>query len=296
MKQIELIKKSFEEFLKISDCKFVIEMINGDASSRNYYRCTVNELTYIACYDESVSLINFYNSQKVFKQNGILVPELFYYSEINNCTIQEDVGNKTFLKLVSDIHIEKQSEHYKSLIDQIFQIFSIKSDKKSESFYMFNNEFNHEKLIMEVDYTEKYFLSLLFSVKDKRKLEFIREEMSLVCTRISLEKKFIVHRDLHSRNIMVSKEKLVLIDFQDSRWGNYTYDLVSLLEDAYFKISSELKEDLKKYFFNKLSEKSLVSSLTYEKFSYDYNMMAIQRLYKMIGSFSSLKFTKNSHI
>ena len=42
-----------------------------------------------------------------------------------------------------------------------------------------------------------------------------------------------VHRDYHSRNIMMLPDGLGLIDFQDAVLGPVTYDLVSLLRDCY---------------------------------------------------------------
>ena len=42
-----------------------------------------------------------------------------------------------------------------------------------------------------------------------------------------------VHRDYHSRNLMVDGARLGVIDFQDALMGPATYDLASLLRDAY---------------------------------------------------------------
>ena len=51
---------------------------------------------------------------------------------------------------------------------------------------------------------------------------------------------FIVHRDFHASNIMINKKKLSLIDSQDAIIGNPLYDVVSLIDDAIIRGSSNL--------------------------------------------------------
>ena len=48
-----------------------------------------------------------------------------------------------------------------------------------------------------------------------------------------------VHRDYHSRNLMVSTPNPGVLDFQDAVFGPITYDLVSLLRDAYIEWDEE---------------------------------------------------------
>ena len=47
----------------------------------------------------------------------------------------------------------------------------------------------------------------------------------------------LCHRDFHSRNLMVTEDgSLAMVDIQDARWGPDSYDLASLLRDAYVDI------------------------------------------------------------
>ena len=50
------------------------------------------------------------------------------------------------------------------------------------------------------------------------------------------------HRDFHSRNLMVLTDgSLAMVDIQDARWGPLTYDLASLLRDAYMRIDDSME-------------------------------------------------------
>ncbi len=54
------------------------------------------------------------------------------------------------------------------------------------------------------------------------------------------------HRDFHARNILVWPEeiRISVIDYQDLRWGNRWYDLVSLVYDPYVSLSPVDRENL----------------------------------------------------
>jgi aminoglycoside/choline kinase family phosphotransferase len=63
------------------------------------------------------------------------------------------------------------------------------------------------------------------------------------------------------------------------------YDLVSLLEDCYYKISRQNKHTLKHLYWSEFLEKKFIQN-SFEEFSILYDKMAIQRTYKALGSFA----------
>jgi len=92
------------------------------------------------------------------------------------------------------------------------------------------------------------------------------------------------HRDYHSRNIMNHKNQLYMIDFQDIRWGIPQYDLASLLHDCYFSLTQDERNYLLDYYWDKNKEK-IKGFNDKEEFFYYYDLIAIQRIFKAIGSF-----------
>ena len=84
---------------------------------------------------------------------------------------------------------------------------------------------------------------------------------------------------------MIINDKQVVIDFQDARMGTPLYDLVSLLEDCYYKVNDLNKEKLINYYYNEYFKK-LDPTKSYEAYLRIYNLMTIQRVYKAIGSFA----------
>ena len=111
-----------------------------------------------------------------------------------------------------------------------------------------------------------------------------------VCQKISSEKMVLSHRDFHSRNLIIHDESLFVIDFQDARMGLPQYDLVSLLDDAYYGISPENKKILKAYYF----DRCFSHSDGFGHFLKMYDYMKIQRVFKALGSFAYLYQVKKN--
>ena len=119
---------------------------------------------------------------------------------------------------------------------------------------------------------------------NKDKIERINSEFKKMCQQLSSYKMLLTHRDYHSRNIMVHQEQKIVIDFQDARQGIAQYDLVSLLEDCYYLIGDKNKSELINYYTEKIGLKHIGQDIN--EFQKNYDLMAIQRIYKAIGSFS----------
>ena len=100
--------------------------------------------------------------------------------------------------------------------------------------------------------------------------------------------KVFVHRDYHSRNLIVTNDNNPgILDFQDAVEGPLTYDLVSLLKDCYI---SWPPDEVKKWvlqFFDQLDDK-LVEQLDKKQFVRHFDLMGVQRHLKAAGIFARL--------
>jgi aminoglycoside/choline kinase family phosphotransferase len=101
----------------------------------------------------------------------------------------------------------------------------------------------------------------------------------------ALEQKAVfVHRDYHSRNLMVTgRDNPGVLDFQDAVEGPYTYDLVSLLKDCYVKWPDEKISAFANYYFARQPFERDV-----ERFTRQFDLMGAQRHLKASGIFARL--------
>jgi aminoglycoside/choline kinase family phosphotransferase len=104
------------------------------------------------------------------------------------------------------------------------------------------------------------------------------------------EPKVFVHRDYHSRNLMYIDEGLNpgIIDFQDAVYGPLTYDLASLLKDAYIEWEEDFTLDLLARYWETARKHGLPVRADFADFHRDYEWMGVQRHIKVIGIFARL--------
>jgi aminoglycoside/choline kinase family phosphotransferase len=102
----------------------------------------------------------------------------------------------------------------------------------------------------------------------------------------------LVHRDYHSRNLMVDpqdpKARPGVIDFQDAVWGPITYDLVSLVRDAYIIWDEALQLDYAIRYWQKARQAGLPVGEDFGEFWRDVEWMGLQRHLKVLGIFARL--------
>jgi aminoglycoside/choline kinase family phosphotransferase len=97
-----------------------------------------------------------------------------------------------------------------------------------------------------------------------------------------------VHRDYHSRNLMVSAPNPGVLDFQDAVHGPITYDLVSLLRDAYVEWDEDVQLDWTVRYWERARTAGLPVASDFAAFWQDFEWMGIQRQLKVLGIFARL--------
>ena len=99
-----------------------------------------------------------------------------------------------------------------------------------------------------------------------------------------------VHRDFHSRNLMVSDPNPGVLDFQDAVYGPVTYDLVSLLRDAYIDWDEALQIDCAARYWQRARAARLPVGDDFGVFWRDFEWMGVQRQLKVLGIFARLYY------
>jgi len=135
--------------------------------------------------------------------------------------------------------------------------------------------------LMQEWYLEKYLNTIL----DSEQKNIIDRALRVISDSVLEQPQGVfVHRDFHSRNIMLTpKSDIGIIDFQDARVGAITYDLVSLLKDCYIEWDKDEVEKLALYYRD-----SAGLDVDDEIFIKWFDFMGLQRHIKVLGIFSRL--------
>ena len=100
----------------------------------------------------------------------------------------------------------------------------------------------------------------------------------------------IVHRDYHSRNLMISTPNPGILDFQDAVIGPITYDLVSLLRDCYISWPRQQVETWVTQYYHQARQQGMLSDVSASMFLSWFDLMGIQRHLKASGIFARLNY------
>lgn len=291
-----------------------VQRIPGDASSRWYYRVVAKQGSFVLMQMEAFESLGrhlpFLLVQQHLKACGIDVPDVLDTNPEKGFLLLEDLGDDTLLRVlqgVSDADVERKI--YERVIDVLVDLQTNASKPSSEfkalasktklPFNPFELRFDFKKLFWEVENTVEHFYEGYLERKlRKQDRNILKDQFGEICQILAGLPTVLAHRDFHSRNIMIlqnsrrkklpfsSEDRIVLIDFQDARMGPPQYDLVSLLRDSYYQLPEDQLSYLVQYYIKRY-EKKTGTKINKEKFQFHFDLMAVQRNFKAIGSFAS---------
>ena len=283
----DLFLKSVEEKKIAPVLNIALEKLTGDASTRRYYRLTGDNRQYVICLDTPCvdKEYPFIVLHKVYQENHVSVPAIYDSNLSRGYLLEQDLGDQTFLRRLATVaSADEELKLYEGTIKELIKINSIPLENYHGSTFQ-NLSFDFDKLMSECDFTLNHFIKKILNKGiSNAESSIFHKDLGEICKKISCKKMVLCHRDYHSRNIMVKDDGLFVIDFQDSRKGIPQYDLVSLLDDCYYKLSENNKKILIKIYYDEM--KNFLGDQSLDEFMYLYSLTMIQRVYKAIGSFA----------
>ncbi|MBM4251001.1 MAG: DUF1679 domain-containing protein [Deltaproteobacteria bacterium] len=281
-----------------------IDWLAGDGSDRCYYRITGPELTVPlvlmqlsgsdaqALKDGGYDWINIANLLSLHK---IFVPHVSCTMPDHAALIIEDYGDQmlegSVFTLWEKHDLASLRQLYLGCMEIITKFLSV--EKNPDSVWC-QRGFDTERFVWELKFfLQKYAFPIAgISFSKMEEAQFQKEATSLA-ELLSSGSKYFVHRDFHSRNVMVKETKLAVIDFQDARLGPASYDLVSLCFDSYVPFSSEMRTELMNTGLNVIRQQ--LGDSIYQDANEFWRPMLLQRQLKAIGSFGYLTVDKKRH-
>ena len=262
--------------------------LSEDASFRQYFRVTKNNKSYAVmdCPPEKENLASFLNITDKLQKAKLNVPEIFESDEKNGFLIMTDLGDDLYSRKLNNETV------YCLYTDALEAIVKMQTKVDYLDLKDFASIFEQEnKLFIE------WFLRKHLNIKldDDAENEIIIEFNKINDVIQSIPKTF-VHRDYHSRNLLVTDlNNPGIIDYQDAVIGPVTYDLVSLLKDCYVTWNDGLVEDMMESFFTRMKS-STINNIS--DFRYWFEITGLQRHIKAIGIFCRLNYRdgKNNYL
>lgn len=262
-----------------------IEVASADASFRRYFRITNrinnNDETLIAmdAPPEQEDSAPFIDVTKRLRDANVYAPEIIKFDLEQGFLLMEDFGNTPYLDKLDDASAD---DLYGDALDALLAIQQADTNGLPEY---------DEKLLMdEMKLMPEWFLKTHLGITPTAEQQKIIDRTLTVITTLVLQQpQAFVHRDYHSRNLMVTAENNPgVIDYQDAVLGPITYDLVSLLRDCYIRWPNEKIAEWVFDYKAKAEQAGLIEKVPEATFIQWFDMMGLQRHIKVLGVFTRL--------
>jgi aminoglycoside/choline kinase family phosphotransferase len=261
----------------------------GDASNRRYYRVIRGEESWVLMRWEPFdpNSYPFLSVLRHFSEHGVHVPKVEGLDSERGLVLLEDLGDLTLERKFWENQVQENSFlFYQLAVDELIKIHFIASDSENRNCSAFQIKFDTDKFLWEMNYGREHLIERLLEFRLSGAVQKELQNVFLdICKTLDQEPKRISHRDYHSRNLMITLDKVRVIDFQDARLGPIQYDLVSLLRDSYVNIHPQLEKMIIDDYLAKAS--SYLEDFSMDQFQLIYKYQIIQRCFKACGSFAS---------
>ncbi len=259
----------------------LLESASADASFRRYFRARGTEGTAI-CMDappDKEDVRPFVDITRRLLESEVHVPQLLAQNLLDGFLLLEDLGSTHYL---SQLNPQSVDHLYVDAMEALLHIQ--KADCTDLPIY------NEQRLLTEMALMPEWFLKTHLGYSDAEiPHDLLQQTFEALIESASEQPQVFVHRDYHSRNLMLTQENSPgVIDYQDAVLGPATYDLVSLLRDCYVAWPRSQVETWVDRFRREAITLGNIPPVTEQTFLRWFDLMGLQRHLKVLGIFARL--------
>lgn len=261
---------------------YALTPLGGDASFRRYLRLDVEGHPYMVmdAPPEKESVDEFISVAEFLAGKSVRVPKIVAKDQAQGFLVLEDFGDEL---LSTRLNEETVNGLYTQAMRQIVQMQSIQPEYPVPLY-------DDALLEREMNLFSEWFLPNLGIELTEEKQQLWETTKANVKAAVLSQPQGFVHRDYHSRNLMVldGEADFGVIDFQDAVVGAHSYDLVSIIRDAYVAWPEEQVSGWISDFLAMQQSAGINTDMTAEQMAHDVNIMGVQRQLKVLGIFVRL--------
>lgn len=265
------------------DVAFTLAPASADASFRRYFRLSFADgrptRIVMDAPPSHEDCRPWLQVEGLFRDAGVHVPEVFAADLAQGFLLLSDLGSTTYLSVLNG---ENGPALYSEAVDSLVRIQAASQPGRLP-------DYDEVLLRRELDLFPEWYVSRhLGQTLNEKQQHVLDQAFAKILANNLAQPKVYVHRDYHSRNLMVTVPNPGIIDFQDGVYGPVTYDLVSLFRDAYIAWEEDQELDWVIRYWEKARKAGLPVRENFDDFYRDYEWMGAQRQIKVLGIFARL--------
>lgn len=258
-----------------------IDPLPPEASTRRFFRVT-NDAgeSWMAIHAPPATEDNerFVALAEVFRRHGVAVPTIHASDLTQGFIVVDDFGEMEFLHVYGDARARQTAIGL--ALDGLVAI-QYTADASIQPY-------TRQRLLDELKIFEEWCCKTML----RRGATPLAAIAGALTREIDGHPKVTIHRDYHSRNLLLNEESLGIVDFQDALVGSCAYDIASLLYDCYFEHGTTEISDWIDGFRARLAGTDLPRIHSREEFVRAIEITAVQRMLKAVGIFCRLWFVQ----
>lgn len=266
------------------DQPFELSFAAADADFRRYFRATFSDGRTVVCMDappDKMSVAPYLKVQKLFHM--VNVPQVLHVDETQGFMVLNDLGGTTFLTAMTQE--KNEAAHKALLLEAVGELIELQLASRSGVL----PEYDREVMLREINLFPEWFvakeLGRELNFKQRR---LWQQTVDTLLPPLLAQPKVYVHRDYIVRNLMLQEGRPGVLDFQDALYGPISYDLVSLLRDAFIGWDEEFVLDLVIRYWEQARAAGLPVPPEFDEFYRWFEWMGVQRHLKVAGIFARL--------
>lgn len=259
---------------------------SADASFRRYFRVTFtsgerDSLIVMDAPPAHEDCQPFMRVAELFEAAGVHVPRVLAHDLDRGFLLLTDLGTRTYLAELDDANAD---ELYR---DALAALVRIQSASRAGVLPLYDRPLLERELNL---FPEWYIARQLDTAPGDEQRSVLQGAFERLLANNLAQPQVFVHRDYHSRNLMRTVPNPGILDFQDAVYGPVTYDLVSLLRDAYIEWEEPRQIDWCVRYWEMARKAGVPVAADFGEFYRDFEWMGVQRQLKVVGIFARLCF------
>lgn len=269
-----------------------LRLASADASFRRYLRIDGDHGDSFIIMDAPPQLEDneaFVRIGKLMIEAGLRLPELHDWNDVDGFLLLEDLGSRA---MIDALDLEQPSANRPLFQDALEQLVTLQLASRPGVL----PDYDASLLLRELELFPSWYLGQHLGLElDAGQRELLRESFALIVRQNLSNPTVYVHRDFMPRNLMLLPEskwknrfRLGVLDFQDAVYGPISYDIASLMRDAFVSWDEEMVLDMTVRYWQQARSAGLPVDPDFGDFYRSVEWMGLQRHLKVAGIFARL--------